>query len=96
MVKGIEKRIVYLKDTGSPMFDEAYFIVNEKYRDSKRLREGDLIAEATRLIEDSIKKGSRESLRRRMASGLGTLLRRQGLSFIIGVMITVIAVLAIL
>lgn len=95
MVKGIEKRIVYLKNTGSPMFCEAYFIVNEKYRDSKKLRDADLVSEATRLIEDSISR-SKEGFFKRAGKAVLALLKKQGMSFAIGVLLTVIAVLVIL
>ena len=30
VVRGCQKKIVYLKNTGSEVFDEAYFVVNDK------------------------------------------------------------------
>ena len=54
MVKGCEKRIVYLKNTGSPMFCEAYFVINESY--ARKANDGQLsiVKEAERLIEESL------------------------------------------
>ena len=46
MLKGCHKSIVFLKDTGSELFDEAYFIVKPNiYAKSKR----DIIMEAENL-----------------------------------------------
>ena len=57
MIKGCEKRIVFLNDTGSIYFEEAYFIVKPSYSAS----DYSIIEEATRiadgLTEDKKKRG---------------------------------------
>ena len=52
MVKGCERRIIHLKNTGSEMFEEAYFILNDKYRREEKC--GDMVKEANRIIEENL------------------------------------------
>lgn len=47
MIKGCHKRIVFLKDTESELFDEAYFILKPN---AIQVKESDLITEATRIV----------------------------------------------
>ena len=53
MVKGCERRIIHLKNTGCEMFEEAYFILNDKLprEDKKSL---DMVKEANRIIEENL------------------------------------------
>ena len=53
MLKGCQKNIVHLKNTGSPYFEEAYFILNEK-RKNHTEDENNLVKEANRIIEDNL------------------------------------------
>lgn len=46
MLKGCQKRIVLVKDTGSSLFSEAYFVLSEE---ADRFRRGDIVEEATRI-----------------------------------------------
>ena len=51
MVRGCQKKIIYLKNTGSEVFDEAFFVVRDKeigYSD-----ECDMVREATRILDES-------------------------------------------
>ncbi len=50
-MRGYQKRIIYLKHTGSHLFDEAYFIVSPN---GEKTRDADMVEEANRIIEDSI------------------------------------------
>lgn len=50
MVKGYQKRIVFMKNTGSEFFDEAYFVVADAYTDKD---ERDMISEANRIIDEA-------------------------------------------
>ena len=52
MIKGCNKRVVYMKNTGSDMFDEAYFIVRAEAAATDR-SEHDMVAEAERIIRES-------------------------------------------
>ena len=48
MIKGASRRMVVLKNTGSPLFEEAYFILREE-AETKGLRT-DMVAEANRIV----------------------------------------------
>ena len=52
MVRGCQKRMVYLKSTGSEVFDEAYFVV----RDDALVNFGecDMIKEANRILSECV------------------------------------------
>ncbi len=52
MVKGCKKNVVYVKNTGSEMFEEAYFIVSDKAQMDKKC-ENDMLREASRIIAGS-------------------------------------------
>ncbi len=47
MIKGCHKNIVFLKDTGSKLFDEAYFILKP---DAITKEESDIILEANKIV----------------------------------------------
>ena len=96
MVKGCEKRIVYLKNTGSPMFDEAYFVINEKYAARVEGASGSVISEAHRLIEESIKKEGGRTRRERISSYLGAALKKWGVSFLLGALFCAVIMLLII
>lgn len=49
MVKGCQRRIIQIKDTGSDMFTEAYFVLSDA---ACHREETDIVKEATRLIEE--------------------------------------------
>lgn len=51
-MRGYQKRVIFLKHTGSRLFDEAYFVVSPS---SEGAAEGDMVLEANRIIEDNIK-----------------------------------------
>ncbi len=52
MIKGIQKNVVILKNTKSPIFEEAYFILRE--RPGEKIHKGDMISEANRIISANI------------------------------------------
>ena len=51
MVRGYQKRVIFVKNTGSRLFDEAYFVLSE--RESEKEKKADIIAEANRIIEEN-------------------------------------------
>ena len=53
MVRGCQKKIIYLKNTGSEVFDEAYFVVNDKAL-GKDVAECDMVLEANRILDECI------------------------------------------
>lgn len=48
MIKGCQRRIIMVKDTGSRYFDSAYFVLRHDL--PKDSRESDMLAEAHRMI----------------------------------------------
>lgn len=76
MIKGCHKNIVFLKDTGSKLFDEAYFILKP---DAITKEESDIILEANKIVnalcpEDFKGKEKRGRLGRVITFILGALL----------------------
>jgi hypothetical protein len=53
MFRGCQKKIIKLKNTGSGLFDEAYFILKDVAADSPYITESDMIKEANRIICDN-------------------------------------------
>ena len=49
MLKGCQRRIIMVKDTGSPCFDAAYFVLRQSTPES--LSKTDMLAEASRVID---------------------------------------------
>ena len=54
-MKGYQKKVIYLKNTGSRIFDEAVFFVSRE-GEEQRLGHGDMVVEASRIIEESLGK----------------------------------------
>lgn len=86
MVRGYQKRIVFLKNTGSPMFDEAYFILNDRYE--RCTSESDMVKEANRIIEENLSKEAREE--KGVLGRIFTFLKRYALPFALGCVTTLI------
>lgn len=61
-MRGYEKKVIYLKNTGSHLFDEAIFLVSRE-GESAGIEQSDMILEANRIIEESLE--DRESRLRR-------------------------------
>ena len=61
MIKGTQKNIIFLKNTGSEFFDEAYFVIKPT---TKGKREEDIVAEANRIIQSSFEDGKKARKRR--------------------------------
>lgn len=51
MLRGCQKRIIYMKDTGSSLFEEAYFILRSD-KEYHTMCEDDMVREARRLISE--------------------------------------------
>lgn len=52
MIKGCQKRVIWLRNTDSELFDEAYFILSENACKSEK-NDGDMVREAKKLINSS-------------------------------------------
>ena len=84
-MRGYQKRVIYLKNTGSPLFDEAYFVIKkDAYRVSVSMP--DMVREANRIISENIREKKKISLR-----SLGYII-----SFIVGASLSFVASLFLL
>ena len=55
-MRGYQKNIIHLKNVGSSIFEEAYFIIRPGCENNKKDKKEktDLISEANRIIEESV------------------------------------------
>ena len=51
MVRGCQRKVIFLKNTESEIFSEAYFIVDGR---SPKVSETDMVREANRIIENNL------------------------------------------
>ena len=51
MVRGCQRKVIFLKNTESKIFSEAYFIVDDRARDAS---ESDMVREANRIIDENL------------------------------------------
>lgn len=52
-MRGYQKKVIFLKNTGSHLFDEAYFVVSQRGEDA-HIEQSDMVFEANRIIKESI------------------------------------------
>lgn len=53
-MRGSEKKIIHIRDTGSRIFEEAYFVLRRGIgNDSTRPSEDDMIREASRIVSEN-------------------------------------------
>ena len=52
MIKGCKKNVVYVRNTESDLFREAYFILSDDFEEKGR-SEPDMVAEANRIISET-------------------------------------------
>lgn len=64
MIKGAQKRLIVVKTTGSPFFDEAYFVLRNEATGSGKVKR-DMLSEANRILRDSTLSPTPERRRRR-------------------------------
>ena len=61
-MRGCQKRVVFLKNTGSSIFEGAYFVIkDENRRDEKDGDECDMVLEASRIIEENFERKGRRT-----------------------------------
>ena len=56
MVRGYQRRVVFLKNTGSALFDEAYFLMSERGQNNSP-SESEMVKEANRIISENLTSG---------------------------------------
>ena len=76
-MKGCHKRVIYMKNTGSDVFEEAYFVVKDG--GGSLTYDGDFLSEAKRIVEENKgigarKRGEGAVLQRVLIFGSGFLL----------------------
>ena len=71
-MKGCQRKVIFLKDTGSELFDEAYFVISRESEKENISDEG-MIAAANRIVSDSIEieKDKRRLRRFKLALQIG-------------------------
>ena len=80
MVRGYQRRIVFLKNTGSRVFDEAYFVIREDA--ARSMHESTLVEEANRIIDENMGKEGRRAV------GFIPFIKRYFLPFILGAVLS--------
>ena len=86
MVRGCKKSIVYVKNTGSEYFKEAYFILNEN-KGLSIICEKDLVSEAKRIISDGTKEKAKKD------KGVLALVKKNAAPFLVGMSVGIIALI---
>ena len=61
-MRGYQKKVIFLKDTGSHLFDEAYFVVSRQ-GEAAHIDQSDMVFEANRIIKESLE-GKESRVRR--------------------------------
>ena len=61
-MRGCQKKVVFLKNTGSDFFEEAYFVLRSDIP-NRRYTDADIIREANRIIDENIGKRRRINIR---------------------------------
>ena len=61
MVRGCQRRVVFLKNTDSSVFSEAYFILTDN-DNTRGMSDEDMIREANRIIDESVGIREREPI----------------------------------
>ena len=61
-MRGYQKKVIFLKNTGSHLFDEAYFVVSRE-GEAAHVEQSDMVFEANRIIKESLE-GKELRLRR--------------------------------
>ena len=85
MLRGCQKKIVFLKNTGSKIFDEAYFVISDKTLNDE-ICDTDMISEANRIIEECIGNIDGSSEKGAFSRAISSL-RRALLPFMIGALV---------
>lgn len=87
MIKGCQKSIIHLKDTGSPYFEEAYFIVS-RGSDIEALGD-DMIKEAQNIVKSSMADIKNRNLQKKKQRRALIMKGASALSFIFGIVMLI-------
>ncbi len=87
MIKGCQKKIIHLRNTGSPYFEEAYFILKDNGNTLQH--ENDMVKEALKIAEASLPEGRGSS--GFFKNAIPALIGAAAASFIFGVILLFVA-----
>ena len=91
MVRGCQKKIIYLKNTDSEVFDEAYFVLTDKAID-EGISERDMLKEANKILDECIFDEERKSKKLKIKA----FLKSSALPFLLGIVFGALCVLIII
>ena len=83
-MRGCQKRVIFLKNTGSALFEEAYFVMRKEEKTERR-SEADMVAEADRIIEENF--GKKKRIKFGPLTLLTSFLSGASLTFIIAILL---------
>lgn len=92
MIKGCQKSIIHLRETGSPYFEEAYFIV-KRGSDIDALGD-DIIKEAANIVKNSDRDARGRDLAKKKAVRTWLMKGASAASFIFGLIMLVYTLLS--
>lgn len=92
MIKGCQKRIIHITNTGSPYFEEAYFILRRPERDI-RATEDDMVREALRIAEGTSERTAPRA-KRNIKLRTALMLSLSLISFVFGAIMLIIMLFA--
>ena len=85
MLKGCQKKVIFLKNTGNQIFEEAYFVIKPEF---EAVSEYEIISEATKIANSC---GANEKRKKKRSKKGGFCFFLFSLGFFLGVAITYIA-----
>lgn len=81
-MRGYQRKVIFLKDTGSHLFDEAYFVVSRRGEEAN-IGKSDMILEANRIIKESL------TYREKRARGIKSIFRLNVIiPFLVGALVS--------
>ena len=81
MVRGCQKKIIYLKNTRSSIFDEAYFVIKDNMLYESK-DECDMVEEANKILSEAFNFDDMNGWKR-----IARFLKKNALSFVLGLVI---------
>lgn len=85
MVRGCQKKIIYLKNTHSDMFEEAYFVIKDTHFNEQSC-ECDMVKEATKILSENFDFETEENFKKRCVS----FLKRHTITFLCGIIVGIL------